>query len=1064
VTPSSVSDLSPDARFYSALTSITSGAIDLGALINACHGLTQVGRPDLALQLYKVWCGFNATHPQLFAVEFNRAVLLSGTGDAAEAEVAFRAAIENKPDFMPAYINLGGVLERKGEVGEAVTLWMSAVERLKDVSSEALNYKTVILKQISRVLMDNQNPAAEAMLLSCLENDSTQRDAVGQYVPLRISQCKWPVVVPTAKIDHATLMRGIQPLSLAAYSDDPLMLLAAAWFYVKEDVDTKVAPPPVDRRDARIDLTDRRMRIGYVSSDLRDHAIGYLMAELFELHDRSKVEVFAYYCGPPSDSAHAQRNKAALEHWVDIRDMSDDEATARIAADGIDVLVDVNGLTKDARTGIFARRAAPVQVNWLGFPGSMGSPYHNYIVADDWIIPPNAELYYSEKVVRLPCYQANDRRRLVSDQRPSRAECGFPADGVVFCCFNGAQKISRFTFDRWMEILKRTPGSILWLLDTTAEINARLGDHAEARGVARERLLFAPKLANPYHMARYPLADLFLDTSPYGAHTTASDALWMGVPVLTLSGRSFAARVCGSLVRSAGLPELVCETPEAFVELAVALAADPARLRALRTRLEAGRDTCVTFNMDLLTTSLENLYLQMCEAHAEGRTPAPDLTNLQAYLDVGVEIDHEAEELLAAPDYLERYKSGLARRHRMRPLPPDGRVWTPEAIAETERRRKTDIEPTSRVEAAAPLHPLLQLQNHFDAASLLLCSPLTASTQVAVQHHLDEASALEVVVPPGSDYEGWTKHYRLALSAIDFAALESPPTPPPKLGPVVFASANGTPMSLNQVKAHANKLKAKAVFFAAADDVYIDLYARLYILSILKHADIEALLIVHVIGGAAQLPAIAQAIGIKDERLVLAGDDFDPREVTAKAYCTPPTGLYAKPVAHLQSIRFLRLGTILHALNRPVFVSDIDLILQRGVKDLLDRFDGSDIVLNENESSTSAGSHFTANLLLAYPTRNAAIFTDSLSTYLQDHLGRAELTRWIDQFALMFAWQYLLRHGKSPVASRFDTNFDINNVMYRSYQPNPFRFLSLYNGFDLSTLDFIQQEAARAAA
>jgi len=678
---------SPDGLFLSALQKITSGVIDLEGLIQACQVVCSAGRAELAQQLYKVWTGFNPDHPNRHAIQFNRAVLLSAAGELSEAETALRAAIAAKPDFMPAYVNLGGVLERKGDVDAAIDVWMSGVDKLQTSSSETLGYKTMILKQISRVLMDSQRPdAAERSLQVCLENDSSQRDAVGQYVPLRIGQCKWPVVVPTARVTHATLMRGIQPLSLAAFSDDPLLLLAGAWTYVKDEIEAKATLPPVDRRNAPIDLTDRRIRVGYVSSDLRDHAIGYLMAEVLELHDRSKVEVFAYYCGPPSDSPHAQRNQAAVEHWVDIRTMSDDEATARIAADGIDVLVDVNGLTKDARTGVFARRAAPIQVNWLGFPGSMGSPYHHYIIADDWIIPPGSELYYSEKVVRLPCYQANDRRRIVAEHVPSRTESGLPEDGVVFCCFNGAQKISRFTFDRWMNILKRTPGSVLWLLNHAPETNARLGLEAEARGVARERIVFTPKVANPYHMARYKLADLFLDTSPYGAHTTASDALWMGVPVLTLSGRSFASRVCGSLVRSAGLPELVCDTPAAFVEQAVALAADPARLKSLRERLEASRDTCVTFDMDLLTSELEGLYQRMCEDHQAGLTPQPDLSNLDAYLEAGVQSNPDVEEMLAVSDYHERYVSALAARHRMRPLPADNKLWTADQIARIDGR------------------------------------------------------------------------------------------------------------------------------------------------------------------------------------------------------------------------------------------------------------------------------------------------------------------------------------------------------------------------------------------
>jgi predicted O-linked N-acetylglucosamine transferase (SPINDLY family) len=318
----------------------------------------------------------------------------------------------------------------------------------------------------------------------------------------------------------------------------------------------------------------------------------------------------------------------------------------------------------------------------------MGSPYHNYIIADDWIIPPGSELYYSEKVVRLPCYQANDRRRVVAEHRPSRTEVGLPEDGVVFCCFNGAQKISRFTFDRWMDILKQTPGSVLWLLDSSVETNARLGDQAEARGVARERIVFAAKLANPFHMARYALADLFLDTSPYGAHTTASDALWMGVPVLTLSGRSFATRVCGSLVRSAGLPELVCETPDQFVEQAVALAANPAQLQSLRARLIASRNTCVTFDMDLLTSELEGLYQRMCADHQAGLTPQPDLRNLDAYLEAGLQWNPDVEEMLAVSDYHERYIKVLAERHRMRPLPADAKLWTLDQIALVDGKAK----------------------------------------------------------------------------------------------------------------------------------------------------------------------------------------------------------------------------------------------------------------------------------------------------------------------------------------------------------------------------------------
>lgn len=267
---------------------------------------------------------------------------------------------------------------------------------------------------------------------------------------------------------------------------------------------------------------------------------------------------------------------------------------------------------------------------------------------------------------------------------PTRADVGLPDRGFVFCCFNGQHKISKFTFARWIEILTRAPDSILWLLDCPAEAKAALRAGASAAGLNAERLLFAPKLRNSEHLARYPLADLFLDTSPYGAHTTASDSLWMGVPVLTLSGRGFAARVCGSLVRSAGLPELVVETARDYVERAVALAHDPVAIQELKARLSRGRDTCTLFDTAQLSHKLDVLFREMVAAHQFGLTPQPDLRNLDAYLEAGLAHDHEAQEVLEIADYEDDFRDRLARRHWMRPLEPDSRLWTPADILAAE--------------------------------------------------------------------------------------------------------------------------------------------------------------------------------------------------------------------------------------------------------------------------------------------------------------------------------------------------------------------------------------------
>jgi predicted O-linked N-acetylglucosamine transferase (SPINDLY family) len=314
-----------------------------------------------------------------------------------------------------------------------------------------------------------------------------------------------------------------------------------------------------------------------------------------------------------------------------------------------------------------------VIVNWLGYPGTMASPYHNYIIADEWIIPKDHEIYYSEKVMRLPCYQSTDRKRIVAPEKPSRKDAGLPENETVYCCFNGTHKITRFTFDRWLMILKLVPSSVLWLLGSTPAADERLRSYALQRGIAAERLIFAEKMPHAKHLARYALADLFLDTTPYGAHTTASDALWMGVPVLTMSGRSFASRVCGSLVRSAGLPELVCATAEEFVDRAVNLGKNRALLKPLREKLVANRNSCTLFNMPLLVGSLEKLYKEMWREFRKDVLPRPDLSNLDIYLEIGSEVKHDEVEVQTVKDYHAWWLEKVSRRKMFHAINPDRR-------------------------------------------------------------------------------------------------------------------------------------------------------------------------------------------------------------------------------------------------------------------------------------------------------------------------------------------------------------------------------------------------------
>ena len=639
-------------------------------LIAAAESLAALGAADLVCQIYRSWIEHNPDDALLAAMQFNLGTVLSAMGNHPAAKQAFLAAIARNPDFLPPHINLGTILEREGDPQQAIACWMQVANRLGAVNGESIYHRTTALKQIGRVLEAARQPAnAENALRECLEINPHQRDVMQHWIALRQVQCTWPLIVPWKNISADALLGAISPLSLAAYSDDPIFQLANAHRYYTQDVAERDGivtlgqwPPP--------EAPKHRLRIGYVSSDLRAHAVGFLTSDIFGLHDRTRVEVFAYYCGPAVTDETQARIKSSVDHWRDITALTDKQAAQIVIADEIDILVDVNGYTKDARTKLFALRPAPVIVNWLGYPGSTGGPHHHYIIADDTIIPPTHEKYYSERVLRLPCYQPNDRHRVIAPHPPTRAELGLPDAAFVYCCFNGTQKITAATFGTWMEILRATPHGVLWLLSGGAESDARLRARAVAAGVMADRLIFSPFMLNPAHLARYRRADLFLDTAPYGAHTTASDALWMGVPVLTVLGQSFPARVCASLVRNAGLGDLVCADAAGYRDLAIALARDPARLQSARDTLARERGQCALFDTPKLVRALEKLYASMWRDHMDNKLPRPDLTNLPLYHDIARTRDGTAEKVNDA-DYLR----ALTSLDRVAPVPPDNRLW-----------------------------------------------------------------------------------------------------------------------------------------------------------------------------------------------------------------------------------------------------------------------------------------------------------------------------------------------------------------------------------------------------
>jgi predicted O-linked N-acetylglucosamine transferase (SPINDLY family) len=366
-----------------------------------------------------------------------------------------------------------------------------------------------------------------------------------------------------------------------------------------------------------------RIRVAYLSADFHDHATAHLAAGLFEHHDRARFETFAVSFGPDDRSAMRQRLERAFGRFIDVRGKTDQAIAELVRRHEIDIAVDLKGVTLGARPGVLARRPAPLQVNYLGYPGTMGAPYIDYLIADAFVVPPDGEGAYSEKVVRLPdCYQINDATRPVAQAPPSRAQAGLPPDAFVFCCFNNNYKITPDLFDVWMRLLRAVEGSVLWLLEGNAHAPGNLRREAQARGVAADRLVFAPRLADlDAHLARHRLADLFLDTHYCNAHTTASDALWAGLPLLTCAGATFASRVAGSLLHAVGLPELVTHSLADYEALALTLARDEILLADVRDRLARNRLTVPLFDTARTTRAIEQAFTAMWERHKGNEPP-----------------------------------------------------------------------------------------------------------------------------------------------------------------------------------------------------------------------------------------------------------------------------------------------------------------------------------------------------------------------------------------------------------------------------------------------------------
>jgi predicted O-linked N-acetylglucosamine transferase (SPINDLY family) len=575
-----------------------------------------------------------------------RAQVQAEGGETEGAVTAFRRVLALAPDHAAAMAVLGALLDQAGEAAEAEPLLRRAVElqpgqaswrnglglalhHLKRSEAAEAAYREALrldpeldaaLSNLGRLLLD-QRRGAEAKAL--LEAGFAAREAgrrpvsaelLAVLLDARMLACDWR--------GQEDLRRRI----LAAGGELPHLLyheIPPARF--RQTVEALVAaarrpalPAPLPRK-ACLDV----IRLGYLSNDFHAHATAYLLAEVLERHDRARFHVTAYSTGPEDGSAMRERLRVGVDAFQDVAALADAALVERIAEDGIELLVDLKGWTEGSRLSALAWRPAPVQVAWLGYPGTLGAPWVDYAIVDPVIAPPGADAHFTEALIRLPdCYQPNDRLRQVG-LAPGRAEVGLPPDGLVLACFCHALKITPEVFGIWMRALAASPGAVLWLLEAAPEAMAHLRREAAARGIDPARLVFAPKLPQEAHLARYRVADLALDTFPCGSHTTASDALWAGCPQLAIMGEAFAGRVSTSIVTAMGLPELAAADLVAHEAMLLGLCADAPARAALREKIEQGRTTAALFDTPRFLRHLEAAYAAVIERHRAGMPPAP---------------------------------------------------------------------------------------------------------------------------------------------------------------------------------------------------------------------------------------------------------------------------------------------------------------------------------------------------------------------------------------------------------------------------------------------------------
>jgi protein O-GlcNAc transferase len=602
---------------------------------NALHGL---GQYEVAIDCYDKAI---ALYPDYADALFDRAVTLGAMKQYEAAVVGYERAIALKPDNAIAHNNLGTALaelknfaaagdaynraialdanyaeawHNRGHAQQELRQYEAAVQCYERAIALKTDYADAYYALGIALWKLGRHEAAVVSYERAMALKPTIRFMYGMRLLSEMQLCDWS----TRERDLQQLRSLIErsepasgPFAVLVAADEPALQLRSAQILVRE----LFAPDPSLGAIAPRPRHER-IRVGYFSADFHNHATLHLMAGLFEAHDRSRFECTAFSFGAPSQDGMRARLLAASEHFLDVREKSDRQIAQLARELQVDIAVDLKGFTEGHRTGIFALRAAPLQLSYLGYPGTMGAPYIDYLIADRTLVPEHSQHHYSEKIIYLPdSYQINDSQRPIAPRTLSRAQCALPPTGFVFCCFNNCYKITPSTFDCWMRLLSGVQGSVLWLLEDNAVATRNLKREASSRGVDPDRLLFAPRLPLPEHLARHTLADLFLDTLPCNAHTTASDALWATLPVLSCPGEGFAARVAASVLHALDLPELIASSPQHYEQLALELALNPQRLTLIRERLAAQRLSSPLFNTLLTTRHIESAYSLIYERY-----------------------------------------------------------------------------------------------------------------------------------------------------------------------------------------------------------------------------------------------------------------------------------------------------------------------------------------------------------------------------------------------------------------------------------------------------------------